>query len=78
MGRHDLGMDRTYISIDGAQHIVEGSADDVLRRWERAKAAGTFLCFHLPESTRPHYVHPDAIRWIGDPTGTGGTFTWAR
>lgn len=70
-------MDRTYITIDGAQHIVEGSADDVLRRWERAKAQGTFLRFHLPDSSRPHFVHPDAIRAIGDPIGTGGTLTWA-
>ena len=71
-------MERTYISVDGDRHIVEGSADDVLRRWERAKAAGTFLCFHLPDSTRPHYVHPDAVRSIGEPVGSGGTLTWAR
>lgn len=70
-------MDRTYITIDGEQHIVEGTADQVLQRWERAKAAGTFLRFNLPESSRPHFVHPDAVRAIGDPIGTGGTLTWA-
>ncbi|MBJ7471077.1 MAG: hypothetical protein JHD16_07220 [Solirubrobacteraceae bacterium] len=70
-------MERTYISIDGEQHIVEGSADQVLRRWERAKLAGTFLRFNLPDSQRAHYVHPDAVRSIGEPAGTGGTLTWA-
>ncbi len=70
-------MERTYITIDGERHIVEGSADEVLRRWEHAKAQGTFLRFHLPDTTRPHYVHPDAIRAIGDQLGSGGTLTWA-
>ncbi len=71
-------MERTYISLDGEKHIVEGTADEVLRRWELAKSHGTFLRFNLPDSARPHYVHPDAVRSIGDQLGAGGTLTWAR
>lgn len=69
-------MERTYITIDGQSHIVEGSAEDVLRRWERAKAGGTFLGLRTNDSDRPRYVNPDAVHTIGDPIGGGGTLLW--
>lgn len=69
-------MERTYITIDGHAHIVEGTADEALRRWERAKASGTFLRLRTPDSDRPRYVNPDAVHAIGDPIGSGGTLAW--
>lgn len=66
-------MERTYITIDGHAHIVEGTAADVLVRWEEAKASGTFLHFTTVDSERPRFVNPDAVRTIGDALGTGDT-----
>lgn len=69
-------MERTYITIDGQSHIVEGTADEALRHWERAKANGTFVKLRTPESDRPRYINPDAIHSIGDPVGGGGQYIW--
>ncbi len=32
-------MDRTYITFQGANHLVAGTTDEVLQRWEQALAA---------------------------------------
>ncbi|MFT4036191.1 MAG: hypothetical protein QM679_11515 [Patulibacter sp.] len=70
-------MDRTYIRIEGTNHIVEGTTEQVVARWERAKRAGTMLRFQLPDSTQVRCVNPSWVEAIGAPLSGGGTLTWA-
>ncbi|MBO9532755.1 MAG: hypothetical protein J7513_07270 [Solirubrobacteraceae bacterium] len=69
---------RTYIRIEGTNHIVEGTVEEVVAKWERAKRDGTMLWFHLPESTQVRAVNPSWVEAVGAPLGGGGTLTWAR
>lgn len=68
---------RTYIRIEGANHIVEGTVEEVVARWERAKRDGKMLWFHLPDSTQLRCVNPAWVEAVGAPLGGGGTLTWA-
>ncbi len=71
-------MDRTSITIDTHTHTVDGTADEVLRRWERAKEAGTMLRFTLPDTDQRRYVHPDAVRMISSGGASQLTLAWAE
>lgn len=70
-------MEHTSITVDQHTHTVEGTVDEVLRRWERAKAAGTFLRFAIPDSEQRRYIHPDAIRQIASGGASQITLAWA-
>ncbi len=70
-------MDRTYIRFEGTNHIVEGTTEEVVERWERARREGTMLRFHLPDSTQLRCVNPSWVEAIGAPMGGSGTLSWA-
>jgi hypothetical protein len=76
--REDCAMDRTSISVDSHTYTVDGTADEVLRRWERAKSAGTMLRFVLPGTEQRHYIHPDAVRQISSGGAKEITLAWAE
>ncbi|MDQ8045798.1 MAG: hypothetical protein AAGC46_13640 [Solirubrobacteraceae bacterium] len=69
-------MDRTSITVDNHTFVVDGTADEVLRRWERAKQANTMLRFVLPDTEMRHFIHPDAVRQIASGGPRQITLAW--
>lgn len=70
-------MDRTYITFQGANHLVAGTTEEVLQRWEQALAAGTMLRFKATDSEQLLCVNPRHVETIGSPLGSGNTLLWA-